>query len=56
VQLQESEPTTAEQQAYYEKMLNELREQERLPFPDYSDAERRALKDTVEYPPKGSPG
>jgi len=55
VELHQYEPTTEEQEAQYRQMLEELREQEQLPFPDYSAGEREALKGTLDYPPKGSP-
>jgi MscS family membrane protein len=55
VHLHEVSPTSEEQQAELEQALNDMRDQERLPFPDYSAAEREELRNTVDYPPKGSP-
>jgi MscS family membrane protein len=56
VHLHESPPTSPEQQARFEQSLSELREQERLPFPDYSTEDREELRNSIDYPPKGSPG
>ena len=55
VHLHESSPTSKEQQAALEQALNNMRDQERLPFPDYSATEREELRNSVDYPPKGSP-
>jgi len=56
VQLLEVEPGSSEQMARIESTLNESREQGRLPFPNFDEAEMAALKNTLDYPPKGSPG
>jgi MscS family membrane protein len=55
VHLHESEPASAEQQDRYRQALQELREQERLPFPDYSPEDREAFRDSLDYPPRGAP-
>ncbi len=38
-----------------EEEVERLREQNRLPFPDYEEQVRREMSDTLDYPPKGSP-
>lgn len=38
-----------------EAKIKELIEQEKLPFPNFSDDEKAAIKDTLVYPPLGSP-
>jgi MscS family membrane protein len=55
VHLHESEPASPDQQARFEQALREMRDQERLPFPDYSEEERENLRNSLDYPPKGSP-
>jgi len=55
VQLRELAPGSTEQLAQIETTLQQWREQDRLPFPDYSAEDIAALKDTLDYPPKGSP-
>jgi MscS family membrane protein len=55
VQLQELTKGNAEQQARITQTLQEWREQDRLPFPDYSAKDIASLKDTLDYPPKGAP-
>jgi MscS family membrane protein len=42
--------------AEVEATLAEWREADRLPFPDYSAEDKAALENSLEYPPKGSPG
>jgi MscS family membrane protein len=39
-----------------ETEIERLRAENRLPFPDYEERERRELSDTLDYPPEGSPG
>ena len=56
LQLRELESGSAEQLALIENTLQEWRAQDRLPFPDYGDDDIAALKDTLDYPPQGSPG
>ena len=55
VQLREVEPGSAEQLAQIEATVQQWRDQDRLPFPDYSADDIAALKATLDYPPKGSP-
>jgi MscS family membrane protein len=55
VQLSESENLGAEQLAKIEATLQQWREEDRLPFPNYGADDMAALKDTLDYPPKGSP-
>jgi len=55
VELRELAPGSTEQQAHIETTLQQWREQDRLPFPDYSSEDIAALKGTLDYPPKGSP-
>ena len=38
-----------------EQTLQEWRDQDRLPFPNYGADEIATLKGTLDYPPKGSP-
>jgi MscS family membrane protein len=38
-----------------EQEIERLREEDRLPFPDYDERARREMSDTLDYPPKGSP-
>ena len=56
LQLRELESGSAEQLALIESTLQEWRAQDRLPFPDYGDDDIAALKNTLDYPPQGSPG
>jgi MscS family membrane protein len=42
--------------AEVEATLAEWREADRLPFPDYSAEDKAAMENSLEYPPKGSPG
>ena len=37
-------------------ILQDWREQDKLPFPDHSAAEKEAFKASLNYPPQGSPG
>ena len=55
VQLREIEADSAEQLRQIEATVQQWREQDRLPFPDYSAGDMAALKGTLDYPPKGSP-
>lgn len=55
VQLRELEPGSPEQLAQIERTLQQWREQDRLPFPNYSAEDIAGFKDTLDYPPKGSP-
>jgi MscS family membrane protein len=54
LQLGEAQPGSAEQQATINAALQEWREQDRLPFPDYSQQEIAGFKNTLDYPPKGA--
>jgi len=42
--------------AEVEATLAEWREADKLPFPDYSADDKAAMENTLDYPPKGSPG
>lgn len=45
-----------ELQSEAEKQIQVLRSRDKLPFPEFEDAERQRLENTLDYPPKGSPG
>lgn len=55
VQLRELEPGSPEQLAQIEQTLRQWREQDRLPFPNYSNDEIETFRGSLDYPPKGSP-
>ena len=55
VQLNDTKPASAEQLVQIEETLRQWREQDRLPFPNFSADDIASLKDTLDYPPKGSP-
>ncbi|WP_024850278.1 mechanosensitive ion channel family protein [Hydrogenovibrio kuenenii] len=48
-------PIPEDVQKEAEAKIQELIEQEKLPFPNFSDDEKAAIKDTLAYPPPGSP-
>lgn len=50
-----SSPLSDEVQKEAEAKIQALIDQEKLPFPNFSDEEKAALKDTLAYPPTGSP-
>ncbi len=52
VQFGEVQPVSAEQLGHIEATLQEWREQDRLPFPDFGADDITALKNTLDYPPK----
>ena len=54
VQLRELATQSPEQAAQIEATLEQWREQDRLPFPNYSAQEIADLKDSLDYPPHGS--
>lgn len=54
MQLSSREPGNGEQQSRIEATLRQWREEDRLPFPNYSDAEIAELENSLDYPPKGS--
>ena len=54
LQLRELEQGGAENLAQMESTLQQWRAQDRLPFPDYGADDLAALKDSLDYPPKGS--
>ena len=56
VQLREIPLASAEQLANVQNTLQQLREQERLPFPNYSEAEIASFKDSLQWPPTGASG
>lgn len=56
LQLNEAIPDDAERQAVIESTLAEWRESDRLPFPNPSREDIDELRNTLDYPPKGSPG
>ena len=51
VQLREIASGSTDQLAQIEATLQQWREQDRMPFPDYSAEDIAALKDTLAYPP-----
>jgi len=48
--------TDAERKAQAEAEVGHRRFTGKLPFPEFDEEERVMLEDTVDYPPKGSPG
>lgn len=50
-----AEPVSETVQKEAEAKIQALIEQEKLPFPNFSDEEKAAIKDTLAYPPEGSP-
>ncbi|MEM1110750.1 MAG: mechanosensitive ion channel domain-containing protein [Pseudomonadota bacterium] len=52
--VREFRQASAEEMARVEREMQEMREEERLPFPNYTDDEIAALKGSIDYPPKGS--
>jgi MscS family membrane protein len=55
VQFSDVQPTSAEQLNNIEATLQEWREQDRLPFPNFGADDVATLKNTLDYPPKGQP-
>jgi MscS family membrane protein len=55
VQFSEMKSASAEQLVQIEATLRQWREQDRLPFPNFGADDITAFKDTLDYPPKGSP-
>jgi hypothetical protein len=55
VQLRQLEPGSPEQAAQIEATLKQWREQDRLPFPNFGADGIAEMKDSLDYPPKGSP-
>jgi hypothetical protein len=55
VQFSERKPASTEQLSQIEATLQQWREQNRLPFPNFGDNDIADLKGTLDYPPKGSP-
>jgi MscS family membrane protein len=56
VQFRELQSGSPEQLARIEETLQQWREQDKLPFPGFGADDIAAFKDTLDYPPKGSPG
>ena len=56
LQLREFKQASDEEMAKIGAMLQDWREQDKLPFPDHSAAEKEAFKASLDYPPQGSPG
>jgi MscS family membrane protein len=56
VQLGEATAADPQQMATIESTLQSWREQDQLPFPNYSERDIAELRGTLDYPPKGSPG
>ncbi len=52
VQFGDVQPTSAEQLGHIEATLQEWREQDRLPFPDFGVDDIATLKNTLDYPPR----
>jgi len=55
VQLSDPQSLSTEQRATIEATLQQWRDEDRLPFPNYGSDDIAALKGTLDYPPKGSP-
>lgn len=55
VQLRQLEPGSPERAEQIEATLKQWREQDRLPFPNFGADEIAEMKDSLDYPPKGSP-
>ena len=53
LQFGEVQPESAEQLAHIQGTLQEWREQDRLPFPDFHSDDISSMKNTLDYPPKG---
>jgi len=56
MQLIDSAPTDAEKLEQITSTLAEWRKKDQLPFPDLAEEEISALRNSLDYPPKGSPG
>ncbi|MFT6957044.1 MAG: MscS family membrane protein [Halieaceae bacterium] len=56
LQLREFKQASDEEMTKISAMLQDWREQDKLPFPDHSAAEKEAFKASLDYPPQGSPG
>jgi MscS family membrane protein len=54
VDLRETRAADGEQLARVDQTLAEWRQQDKLPFPNYSDSDIRELKGSLDYPPTGS--
>jgi MscS family membrane protein len=39
-----------------EQAMEKLRQENKLPFPDFDEATREEMRDRLDYPPAGSPG
>ena len=55
MQFSELKSASADQLAQIEATLQQWREQDRLPFPNFGAEDIAAIKGTLDYPPKGSP-
>jgi len=53
--LARDEGMDAERTAAAEAQVQAWRSEHRLPFPDFSERQRRRFRDTLDYPPAGSP-
>jgi MscS family membrane protein len=56
LQLSDAIPTDQEKLEQVTETLARLRQEDRLPFPNPSEEDISALRNTLDYPPKGSPG
>ncbi|MEH6515771.1 MAG: mechanosensitive ion channel family protein [Halioglobus sp.] len=56
LQLREFKQASDEEMAKISAMLQDWREQDKLPFPDHSAADKEAFRASLDYPPQGSPG
>jgi MscS family membrane protein len=54
LQVREFKQASDEELARMRATLDEWREQDRLPFPDHSSAEKQSLKGQLDYPPSGA--
>jgi len=54
MQLRDLAEASPEQLAQIDTTLQQWREQDRLPFPNFSETEIESFKDTLDWPPKGS--
>ncbi len=55
LQLREFKQASEEELAKVDAMLNDWRDQDKLPFPDHSSEDKASFKSSLDYPPKGSP-
>ena len=54
LQVREFKQATEEEMSRVQAILQEWREQDRQPFPDYSEEEIETFRDSLEFPPRGT--